>query len=242
MKNHRTTIFALFFCLPGSLLADTIFVNTDAIGANNGSSWTDAYRDLQDALAGASFGDEIWVAEGAYYPDEGTNQTANDRDSTFHLKNELALYGGFSGTESSLSQRDPSSNETILSGDLNQDDGPDLSNNSENAYHVLTGSDTDSTAVLSGFTIEGGNANFGGSSSTTRDGGGLYNDEGSPSLSNCSFQNNSAIGNGGAIYNFSESSPSLINCFFVANSAGSGGAVSNSSASSPSFINCSLPR
>ena len=154
---------------------------------------------------------------------------------------ELALYGGFTGIESSLSERNHSTNETILSGDLAQDDGLGLENNSENTYHVLTGSGTDSTAVLDGFTIQGGNA-FN-NTTTTFNGGGLHNEQGSPSLANCIFQDNT--GNlGGAVYN-SSSSPSFANCIFVNNFTFSasgarpaqGGAISNNS-SSPSFTNC----
>ena len=45
-----------------------IHVKADATGANNGSSWTDAFGDLQTALARAISGDEIWVAAGSYKP------------------------------------------------------------------------------------------------------------------------------------------------------------------------------
>lgn len=44
--------------------ANVLFVDADAGGANNGSSWEDAYVTLQDALANASSDNEIWVAEG----------------------------------------------------------------------------------------------------------------------------------------------------------------------------------
>ena len=237
MKTFLTHFVAPCFFLPVFLCADTIFVDADAAGASNGSSWTDAYLHLQDALANASSGDEIWVSQGIYYPDLGVGQTDNDRNSTFQLKNGVALYGGFTGIESSRTERDFSTNETILSGDIDQNDGPDFANNSENAYHVLTGSDTDSTSLLSGFTISGGNAN---DDSESKGGGGLYNEQGSPSIANCIFEKNSAIRSrsqsGGAIYN-SDSSPSISNCFFQNNSATNGGAISNLS-SSPSFVNC----
>ena len=239
MKTLLTAFCALSLPLPVSLCADTIFVDTAATGTNDGSSWTNAYLHLQDALASASSEDEIWVSQGTYYPDRGVGQTDNDRNSTFQLKNGVALYGGFTGIESSRTERDFSTNETILSGDIDQNDGPDFANNSENAYHVLTGSGTDSTSLLSGFTVSGGNAN---DNSESNGGGGLYNEQGSPTLSYCRFDSNSAIRSrsqsGGAIYN-SDSSPSISNCSFINNSATNGGAIGNLS-SSPNFTNCSF--
>src|SRR5262245_48737704 len=79
-----------------------IYVNAVATGANNGLSWTDAYIDLQSALSAAVNGDEIWVAAGTYKP-----TTSTDRTISFTLKNGVALYGGFAGTETLLTQRDP---------------------------------------------------------------------------------------------------------------------------------------
>jgi len=81
------------------------YVNADATGNNNGSSWTDAYTDLQSALVAAQTGDEIWVAKGTYKPTSGSDRTA-----TFQLKNGVVLYGGFAGTESDRAQRNFNTN------------------------------------------------------------------------------------------------------------------------------------
>lgn len=86
------------------------YVDCDATGSNDGSSWTDAWTTFQHALQSGSpsSGDEIWVAEGTYYPDEGPGQTNNARGSTFLLDKHLFFYGGFDGTESDKATATPS--------------------------------------------------------------------------------------------------------------------------------------
>ena len=103
-----------------------LYVDKDATGADDGSTWADAHTKLQDALDDAVGDDEIWVAEGTYYPDEGASVTADDRDASFVLVNGLEIYGGFDGTESARTSRNPATNVTILSGDIKQDDGTAL--------------------------------------------------------------------------------------------------------------------
>jgi parallel beta-helix repeat protein len=111
-------------------------------------------------------------------------------------------------------------------------------NYNENSYHVVTGSGTDTSAVLDGFTISAGNAN-----GLYHDrGGGMYNDSSSPTLTNCTFNGNSAhYGGGGGMYNREGSSPTLVNCTFSANSASTrGGGIFNSSNCRPTFANCTF--
>ena len=121
----------------------------DAGAEGDGPGWARGHRDLQDALAAAKPGTEIWVAAGTYKPDRGTG----DRTASFQLKSGVALYGGFAGGETRRDQRDAKKNKTILSGDLKGDDGPDFAQNDENSYHVVTARRTDRTAVLDGFII-----------------------------------------------------------------------------------------
>lgn len=101
-----------------------IYVNQNAAGVSDGSSWKDAYTDLQAALDDArDVGGspcEIWVATGTYKPDRGTG----DQSLAFELSSGVALYGGFAGDEQCRDERDWVANETILSGDLNGDDDP----------------------------------------------------------------------------------------------------------------------
>ena len=192
-------------------------VKADATGTNNGQSWADAYTGLQAALAAAASGDEIWVARGTYKPTSDTLRTV-----AFVLKEELGLYGGFAGTETELGQRNWEANATILSGDIGiAGDAVD------NSYHVVIGADL---AVLDGFTITGGNA--------SSRGGGMYNEDVSPTVTNCTFSGNTANSDGGGMHN-GNCSPSVTNCTFSGNTAGYGGGMRNDN-SSPTVTNCTF--
>lgn len=257
-KANISVSLVLFVLLIGSLgtaTAGTIYVDANAAGANNGSSWIDAYVYLQDALADANFDpnvNEIRVAQGIYTPDTNSSEPngSGDRESTFQLVNSVALRGGYAGFgEPDPNVWDIELYETILTGDLNGDDGPDFANNGENCYHVVTGSGTNETAILEGIIITAGNAEAHWPEWTKFNGGGMYNDAGSPVLINCSFVQNSqrCIGadadgmGGGGIYNTGISSPTLINCTFTGNEAEEyGGGICNEvySGSYITLINC----
>ena len=239
-----TTVTLLVEAAPGAVAIPepaTIYVDADASGNNDGSSWSEAFNDLQDALAAAWSGDEIRVAEGIYKPDEDSAHPdgTGERTATFQLKNGVTIRGGYAGFgESEPNARDIDVYETILSGDLAGDDGPDFTNNSENSYHVVTGSGTDATTVLDGFTISGGYAD--GFTFSNCRGGGMYN-SGScrPTLANCTFSGNSASESGGGMYN-EYSNPTLINCTFSGNSAGSDGGGMLNIRSDPVLTNCTF--
>lgn len=143
--------------------AKTIFVDADATGNNTGTNWADAYSYLQDALVDANSAGvpiEIRVGQGIYKPDQGAGITRGDRQATFQLINRVKIKGGYAGfAHPDPNFRDVNDNETILSGDLNGDDEPNFANNGENSYHVVTGSSTDRTAMLDGFTVTAGDAN-----------------------------------------------------------------------------------
>ncbi len=198
-----------------SARAMTRYVNAAAAGANNGSSWANAFTKLQDALAVAASGDQVWVARGVYYPDEGAGQTDGDRGATFQLLNGVTLYGGFSGTQTVLAQRNPSLNVTVLSGDIDQNDTTDANGvvlsdsgiSGDNSYQVVTGSGTNGTAVLDGFTVTAGLATGGTGPCVNICGAGLFNNSGSPTLRNLVFSGNFASNAGGGMANINSSQP-----------------------------------
>ena len=222
-------------------MAPRLYVDANAVGGNNGSTWADAFTSLQAALAAAASSGgmttEIWVADGVYKP-----TTTTDRTASFNLLNNLALFGGFAGGESSLSQRDPIANKARLSGLLG------TGSDSEKSYQIVDASNTNATAVLDGFWLENGNCNglspfnvgagvfcvngsptvrhctFSGLKGSVA-AAGMYSKFGSPMVSHCRFIGNTATG-GAALFHIGPSSISVVNCLFLGNSAGDfGGAV-----------------
>ena len=211
----------------GMVTSKSLYVDANASGNNDGSTWEDAYNYLQDALAVASGGDDIFVASGTYKPDQGANQTLGDRTASFELVNEVAIWGGFAGWETSFSQRDLQANEAILSGDIGT---PFVK--TDNSYHVVIGSGTNNT-ILDGLTIRAGNAD--GPYPNDR-GGGMFNESGSPTLTNCTFIDNSASDSGGGMYSNS-GNPLLSNCTFSRNSAENGAGLYGSDGT---ITNCTI--
>ncbi|MCB0212487.1 MAG: right-handed parallel beta-helix repeat-containing protein [Anaerolineae bacterium] len=190
-----------------------IYVNAGASGSGDGSSWADAYPSLADALAGAASDTEIWVASGTYKP---TTTASDPRTATFQLKAGVEIYGGFAGNETQRDQRDWQTNVTLLSGDLNGDDSGALSLSNptlvDNSYSVVTGA---TGATLDGVTITSGYAI---KSGFTKFGGGMYNDNSSPTLANVTFSGNAA-NYGGGMFNTNGSNPTLTNVTFTGNAS-----------------------
>ena len=229
----------VFLLLGHGLLAKTIFVDDNASEGGDGTSWSTAYKYLQDALAVAESGDEIWVAEGTYKPDQGTGQTIGDKSSSFILVNGVGVYGGFLGSET---KRDPQGNssQTILSGEISED--------SELwCDHVLMGAYLDANTTLDGFKITNGNPRQSGFSGSTyyqipeNKGAGMYLLAGNMTLSNLVFVNNI----GDDIYHApSNSTLTIINCEFLKEESlqGSGVYVSGTNSGSLFLKNCKFAK
>jgi len=253
-RKYLTTWFITALLLLGASNAvgatPIIFIDADASGSNNGSSWANAFNYLQNALAAAGSGSEIRVAQGVYKPDRGAGITPGNPLAAFQLKKGVTIKGGYAGFgQPNPDARNIEAYQTILSGDLAGDDAmvfepADLlvePTRAENSYHVVTGHGVDATAVLDGFTITGGSATidpplhpyYGGG------GGGVYVHNGSPKLTNCTIVGNSAGYGGGGMLN-ENSNPILANCTFVGNSVERLGAAIFNIGSNPSLTNCLL--
>ncbi|MEN6424805.1 MAG: hypothetical protein ABFE13_05550, partial [Phycisphaerales bacterium] len=241
-NGRITTVAAVFLLLVGLAAVAPgriIYVDDDAGGANNGSSWANAFPYLQTALSVAASGDEIRVAQGTHRPGQGISRSrsgtiiratvaAASSDASFGLKNGVAILGGFAGADAGdPNARDVEQYETVLSGDLDADDidlwGPgnplyEMLRN-DNSLCVVESRDTDETAVLDGFIIQSAVDS------------GLYNHEGSPTIANCTFLKNTSLHSGGGI-RCEGGRPALTNCLFQENSATGfkGGAIYASAA------------
>jgi len=221
-------------------LALVIFVNHAATGANTGASWDDAFTSFHAALNAAASGQQIWVAAGIYKPESAYDLPNSARYYHFRLPPNVAVYGGFAGTETAVSERTDFGlrdiHATILSGDLGA-----AGVSGDNCYHVIyhpseMNPKLTPSAVLDGFVIQDGNAN-----GTTQHayGGGIYNNAQNPTLRNITLAHNLAS-HGGGMYNLFADSLSLINGVIVWNTATNyGGGIRNSNCT-PRFTNVTI--
>ena len=170
-----------------------IFVNANATGANDGSSFSNGFTDLQDALAiSQNNGQEIWVAAGRYTPH------ASNRGVYYVInKQNMKIYGGFSGTETQLSDRVVGTNETILSADLQNNDVnvadflgsySNATRNADNSYRVISITATGNNLLLDGLTISDAHNN----SSASSRGGAIIKEKtvANLTLKNCVVKDN----------------------------------------------------
>jgi hypothetical protein len=169
------------------------------------------------------------------------------RDRAFILRPGVQLWGGYPESGGNDDTRDPAANISILSGDL---DNSGSTPNMNDAYHVVLGVDipSGSGTLLDGLTISGGNADtsspssiitVGGLSIRKNNGGGMYNDSSSPTLTNVTISGNTAKATGGGMYNY-DSSPELSEVTISGNTAAGGGGMCNESESSPALTNVTI--
>jgi predicted outer membrane repeat protein len=194
---------------------DTLFVDAAAAPGGDGGSWATAFQRLEQAVAVSGTGRnyEIWVARGTY----------RVPSTPYALRPRNQIYGGLASGATQRETRDRVANETVLTGDSLGNDGPNFTNRSDNHGPIFRSADHDSTSLLDGFTLRGGEEHG-------ATGGALYLSGNGPGrIANCVFTDNSAV-NGGAVR--IERAPSagakitFDDCTFNGNRArASGGAV-----------------
>lgn len=194
-----------------------IHVDADALPGGDGSSWANAFTDLQQGLDAtpdcAEHGASVWVAEGTYRPADRAG---------FFVYPGSHVFGGFEGTETRLVERDPAAHPVTLDGDLAGDDGPGFTFREDNAYHVVSLGNrafASRNVRLDGFHVRGGS----GDASYPHDprGGGVYA-TGSSSIVRCLIEDNQSEnggGGGGGIYGLADTI-SIESCRIIANRGG----------------------
>lgn len=232
MNRMYAALAALFLLLPFSSTGGILYVNGAATGSNIGTSWANAFTNLQTALGGALAGDQIWVARGVYKP----GGPGSSRTVTFGVSDDnLKIYGGFAGGETALSQRNWTNNVTVLSGDLAGNDTTDAHGvvldwsdivGTDNCYNVIDVRGL--TFTLDGFTVTAGLADKTDVRCPPAVGAGMFVLYGNTTLHNVVFRGN--YGNlqpGGAIYFWADGSGvgSVSNASFIGNASCQGGAV-----------------
>jgi len=145
--------------------ASVVYVNANQTNnVTDGASWATAFPKVQQAVDAAGDGDAVWVASARYF-------------ENITLKAGVTLYGGFTGTEMNLNQRNWTTHQTVLDG-----------RRSNSVVRVTAG--TNSTR-LDGFVLRNGNASLG---------GGIFCSGASPEIVNNTIIQNQATNEGGGIY------------------------------------------
>jgi len=184
------------------------YVKQDATGA--GTSWDDAIGNLANAITGSSPGDEVWVAQGTFFPE----------NEFFELKEGVKIYGGFPATGNpGMAERDWSTNVSLMS------------NTAYDPYdynYILRQSagGVTTTTLLDGFTI---------TMADGADGTGIYLYEASPTLKNLTITKNTQGG-----IEMTNSSPVVSNVLLLDNARAGRPALGIEGDSSPVFTNITV--
>ena len=267
--------FALFCGPEGraqAVVGDPLFVDADTAAApaeQDGTSWGTAYRYLQDGLNRAVAGQELWIADGVYYPDVDAAGDSGSRQRSFAMVPGVSMYGGFAGGEGLREERRPDRNLTILSGDIGQDDLQQpiathvepQSGDEDNSFRVVDMSACANGDTLDGFVITAGRADaspdyldgagvFCSENARIKNcwitgnyaaqgGGGLYIDGTKSFIAGCRVNGNVAIGTGGGVYARS-GKIRFFNCAFRGNMASDGGGLFVGTVADFKLINCAV--
>jgi hypothetical protein len=237
-----STFFTIFLILSINAFCSIYHVKIDGSDDNSGLSWNESFLTIQKALDVAQEGDQIWVAEGIYKPTYDYGLNIGEQGKHFRLKSGVGLFGGFPADgEPTFEDRDHYMYQTILCGDLNDDDYWNESemmweNREDNCFHVFYMPDfldLNAQNVLDGFVIRNGHAlKTEENKNPFGFGGGVFLMGNILRINNCIFKHNFAnYGAAIGVFNASRSSGNakleLINSMLIDNIAQqSGGGMS----------------
>jgi predicted outer membrane repeat protein len=202
-----------------------VYVDCDAGGSQDGSSWDDAFTDIQSAME-VRFADgfgEIWVAEGIY---TGT------AEQVLEMKNQISLYGGFAGNETDRNQRDWETHHTVIDGQGERMCVRGANQSTLDGFIITNGRAANGAGMYNqDIEVNIRNCSFT-ANNAEENGGALFissSQHEMPAIEECFFLDNSAI-NGGAVCNVASNPTTLTlnNCYFYNNQADEkGGGVYN---------------
>lgn len=203
MRRWLLTILTAVLLLVKPASAAVLYVSTTGSDAHSGGSWSDAKQTIPAALTIANPGDQVWVAGGTYV-------------GSFTLRKDVAVYGGFAGTETDLSQRNVAVNPTVLDGNAT-------------VRIVTVNADATPATVLDGFYLRNGAAN-----SSNR--AAYIFCTGNPTISQCTFASVVSIdGFWDAVQLQSSAGPHFLYCIFNTR-----GAAIDGTAGSPYIEHCAF--
>jgi parallel beta-helix repeat protein len=207
------------------LTAKTYYVKSDGDNGNDGLSWENAKASIQEAVDVATPGDQIFAAQGTYTISEN-----------IYMRHRINIYGGFAGTESSLTERPALIYGKTREGEATVLDGGGTS-------RLIYQSGTFSTlTTIDGFVIQNGSV-------SNEDGGGVYLNGSGIILNNATLIGNVATGStgegggsiggrGGGIY--ANYASRVTNCLIINNrsTVEGGGIAAGRENSRTAVINC----
>lgn len=232
MLSAKNTAYGLYLILGLFMYTQNVhavvrYVKTGNTGTAPYTSWATASNDLQAVINACNSGDQIWVAAGTYFPTTiaGTGIGLTNRDKAIVMKTGVSIYGGFTGTEILLGQRNYTTNISTLSGDIGT-----VGTATDNCYHVVISAAASGGGRLDGLTISNGYADNSISNNTVNGqtvrrnrAGGIYIILADPEIYNCVIKRNTALdgAGAGAVFSSSTASPVFNNCTFSQNSTSS---------------------
>lgn len=245
IKIKTVTLLLVLTILAANLNARIYYVKSDAQGAGDGSNWANAFIDVQDALDVAVETDEIWIAQGEYFPTKFLGGLSAQNVGIILDKN-IRIIGGFegkTGTEGDVSLADLKAFPTIISGDIGIP-----GDNTDNAFHIFIIKKVSSACTLENLILE--NANGNNASGIDALGQGIFIDargvETSPTITNCIIRNhlsaNSGVGVSILIENAGKFASRFTNVSFLNNEGSGGGGIEligqDNGIIDPTFVSC----